>query len=386
MAMTLDNGYEFPFTGIYDQTPHEGTSVAPGRAIAPRPIYIGVQPSVSGLSNGVRSSTSETFPSLTSRLPVRSHQHSFSNSTRVAAVSSVANNGATASLKRHITAVNSDIVTLNDDQPGPSAKRPSLPASSAVAKQKIDQNPPKTVPKCKICDVPMPSDQIQSLHELHKSGMKWFCLDCANAQMDEVEAMKHYFLRACQNCRAESHRKSHREEASCSSSVCMFRFCSPFAKTKHDGQHATYESVNGVEGTCCPLCGTLNQWNIQMPGTSYTMSHLAVHGLRRYHMCRDCFVCFKGDYDCVRMKAHFETTHCTPIPKANNRELLCILCKEVVVKSHLAEHVVEKHLVTGFKSRDQKNEGKLIVKTGAVTRRFLGFDRIYHVGDDSDMD
>lgn len=23
-------------------------------------------------------------------------------------------------------------------------------------------------------------------------------------------------------------------------------------------------SVNGVEGTCCPLCGTLNQWNIQV--------------------------------------------------------------------------------------------------------------------------
>lgn len=42
--------------------------------------------------------------------------------------------------------------------------------------------------------------------------------------------------------------------------------------------------------------------------------------------------------------------------------------------------------VTGFKSRDPKNQGKLIVKTGAVTRRFLGFERIYHVGDDSDMD
>ncbi|ETN78273.1 zinc finger, C2H2 type [Necator americanus] len=238
--------------------------------------------------------------------------------------------------------------------------------------------------------------------------------------MDEVEAMKHYFsvhvkvaeqraiergqlfrplhydlqcpfpkcrepLSTLTNLRIHINNK-HRTETAYTSGACMFRFCSPFAKSKHDGQHSTYESVNGVEGTCCPLCGTLNQWNIQMPGSTYTMSHIAVHGLRRYHMCRDCFVCFKGDYDCVRMKTHFETTHCTTIPKTNNRELLCKLCREVVMKSHLADHVIEKHLVTGFKSRDPKNQGKLIVKTGAVTRRFLGFDRIYHVGDDSDMD
>ncbi|CAJ0607914.1 unnamed protein product [Cylicocyclus nassatus] len=82
-------------------------------------------------------------------------------------------------------------------------------------------------------------------------------------------------------------------------------------------------------------------------------------------MYRDCFVCFKEDYNCIRMRTHFETTHCT---------------------SHLTEHVIEKHLVIGFKSRDPKWQSKLIVKTGAVTRRFLGFDRIHHVGDDSDMD
>ncbi|CAJ0607920.1 unnamed protein product [Cylicocyclus nassatus] len=46
--------------------------------------------------------------------------------------------------------------------------------------------------------------------------------------------------------------------------ACMFQSCSPFAKAKHDGQHSSYESMNGIEGTCCPLCGTLIQWNIQM--------------------------------------------------------------------------------------------------------------------------
>ncbi|KJH50352.1 zinc finger, C2H2 type [Dictyocaulus viviparus] len=423
LAMTLDNGTEFPFTGIYDQTPCEGSSAAPGRAIAPRPISVDVSPSVSNLSNNIRSTLDIPAHTSSPRLPVRSQQQTSSTCARIATVSSLMSTKAASTIKRRTTTNYSDVITLSDDEPpGPSAaKRPPQPMDHLVARTKIKID---VGPRCKacyyICEATMPSAQIQSLHELHRNGMKWFCLDCANAQMDEVEAMKHYFsvhvkvaeqkalergilfrplhyelqcpfpkcrepLSTLTNLRIHINHK-HRLEASCSSAICMFRFCSPFAKTKHDGQHATYESINGVEGTCCPLCGTLNQWNIQMPGTSYTMSHIAVHGLRRYHMCRDCFVCFKGDYDCVRMKTHFETTHCALIPKTNNRELLCKLCREVVSKSNLTEHVTEKHLVTGFKSRDPKNQGKLVVKTGAVTRRFLGFERIYHAGDDSDMD
>lgn len=329
-------------------------------------------------------------------------------------------------MKRRQVRESTDVITLSDDEPGPSAAK-RMPSLTTVGVPQQSQQPSKgrslsevKNPICRICDASMPSAQIQSLHELHRNGMKWFCLDCASAHMDEVEAMRHYFgthvkyaeQKACEkgllfrplnyelqcpfprcreplinlaNLRVHIN-KQHWNETGFPSSACMFRFLSPFAKSKHEGQHSSYENVNGVEGTCCPLCGTLNQWNIQIPGTSYTMSHIAVHGLRRYHMCRDCFVCFRGDYDCIRMKSHFEGTHCTPIPKTNNRELLCNLCKEVILKSHLTEHVVEKHLVTGFKSRDAKNQGKLIVKTGAVTRRFLGFERIYHTGDDSDMD
>uniref|UniRef100_A0A7I5E9J3 C2H2-type domain-containing protein n=2 Tax=Trichostrongylidae TaxID=6315 RepID=A0A7I5E9J3_HAECO len=429
LAMTLDNSTEFPFLGIYDQTPVEGTSTvgskttvrekAPGRAIAPRPTEIQTISS-SALNNMRVCPDAPSAPRLTLRPPQPSHP--LPVGTRVAAVAPLMSNKINPLPVKRRPAPNSDVITLSDDEPGPSAPKrlpppraPVSPSPLAVKSKPVDGSN-----RCKICDATMPSAQIQSLHELHRNGMKWFCLDCASAQMDEVEAMKHYFsthvkvaeqkavekgllfrplhyelqcpfpkcrepLSTLTNLRIHINNK-HRPETAYSSATCMFRFCSPFAKSKHDGQHSTYESVNGVEGTCCPLCGTLNQWNIQMPGTSYTMSHIAVHGLRRYHMCRDCFVCFKGDYDCVRMKTHFETTHCTPIPKTNNRELLCKLCREVILKSHLAEHVIEKHLVTGFKSRDPKNQGKLIVKTGAVTRRFLGFERIYHVGDDSDMD
>ncbi|VDM55631.1 unnamed protein product [Angiostrongylus costaricensis] len=103
-------------------------------------------------------------------------------------------------------------------------------------------------------------------------------------------------------------------------------------------------------------------------------------------MCRDCFRCFKRDFDCVLMKDHFETTHCIALPEAENRDLLCKTCSEVIPKSHLAEHVIEKHRVTCFESRDPENKGQLIVKTGAVTRRFLGFRVIEHFGDHSDMD
>ncbi|CAJ0596915.1 unnamed protein product [Cylicocyclus nassatus] len=397
LAMTLDNGLDFPFTSVFEPTPSETMQTLQGRAIAPR-----IDPAASYFGNGLRS----TDPPRLAPRPIVS-------SARVATVAPL--NRALPVLKRRsVQSSNSDVITLGDEEPGPSAaKRAPLPV------QRSRFHDP-TVAKCKVCEAPMPSAQIMSLHELHKNGMKWFCLDCASAQMDEVEAMKHYFtvhvkvaeqkcvergqlfrplhyelqcpfpkcrepLSTLTNLRIHINNK-HRAETAYSSSACMFRFCSPFAKAKHDGQHSSYESVNGVEGTCCPLCGTLNQWNIQMPGSTYTMSHIAVHGLRRYHMCRDCFVCFKGDYDCIRMRTHFETTHCTVIPKTNNRELLCKLCREVVLKSHLTEHVIEKHLVTGFKSRDPKWQGKLIVKTGAVTRRFLGFDRIYHVGDDSDMD
>uniref|UniRef100_A0A158PCL1 Lon N-terminal domain-containing protein n=1 Tax=Angiostrongylus cantonensis TaxID=6313 RepID=A0A158PCL1_ANGCA len=40
--------------------------------------------------------------------------------------------------------------------------------------------------------------------------------------------------------------------------------------------------------------------------------------------------------------------------------------------------------VIGFESRDQENIGQLIVKTGSITRRFLGFDQI-HDDDNSEM-
>ncbi|KAK5977945.1 hypothetical protein GCK32_001972 [Trichostrongylus colubriformis] len=423
LAMTLDNSTEFPFLGIYDQAPLEGTSTAPGRAIAPRPTEI---QAVSNLAlSNMR--VCPDPPSLHSRMPVRAPPPAPATQplpvgTRVAAVAPLMSNKVSALPVKRRPPSNSDVITLSDDEPGPSAAKRAAHSHSPAVQSPLaaKSKPTDNTNRCKICDAAMPSAQIQSLHELHRNGMKWFCLDCASAQMDEVEAMKHYFsthvkaaeqktiekgmmfrplhyelrcpfpkcreaLTTLTNLRMHINNK-HRNETAYPSATCMFRFCSPFAKSKHDGQHSTYESVNGVEGTCCPLCGTLNQWNIQMPGTSYTMSHIAVHGLRRYHMCRDCFVCFKGDYDCVRMKAHFETTHCTSIPKTNNRELLCKLCREVILKSHLAEHVIEKHLVTGFKSRDPKNQGKLVVKTGAVTRRFLGFERIYHVGDDSDMD
>ncbi|VDL81117.1 unnamed protein product [Nippostrongylus brasiliensis] len=397
LAMTLDNAYDFPFTTIYDTC--DGASV--GRAIAPRPM----ESSMPGTSmNGMRYSSD--YPALSSRLNARAPPPAplpLPVGTRVAAVAPLMSQGALP-VKRRQTGPTSDIITL-DDEPGPSAaKRTPIAGGSSgvlhqVVKTKTSDGPTS---RCKICDANMPSPQIQSLHELHRNGMKWFCLDCASAQMDEVEAMKHYFsvhvkvaeqkavergqifralnydlqcpfpkcrepLSTLTNLRIHINNK-HRTETTYSSATCMFRFCTPFAKSLHDRQHTNYESINGVEGTCCPLCGTLNQWNIQVPGTTYTMSHIAVHGLRRYHMCRDCFVCFKGDYD------------------TNNRELLCKLCREVILKAHLAEHVIEKHLVTGFKSRDPKNQGKLIVKTGAVTRRFLGFERIYHVGDDSDMD
>ncbi|EYC19915.1 hypothetical protein Y032_0023g778 [Ancylostoma ceylanicum] len=309
LAMSLDNGLDFPFTAIYD--PCDGVPPSAGRAIAPRPL----EPQLPSchLGNGIRSTES---PRLAMRPPQTA------SGARVAAVAPLMN-----TLKRRSAAQgsNSDIITLSDEEPGPSAAK-RLPPSAQKSRM-TDNNPGK----CKVCDAPMPSAQIQSLHELHKNGMKWFCLDCASAQMDEVEAMKHYFtvhvkvaeqraiergqlfrplhyelqcpfpkcrepLSTLTNLRIHINNK-HRTETAYTSSACMFRFCSPFAKSKHDGQHSTYESVNGVEGTCCPLCGTLNQWNIQMPGSTYTMSHIAVHGLRRYHMCRDCFVCFKGDYD-----------------------------------------------------------------------------------------
>lgn len=408
LAMTLDNGTDFPFTTIYEPLPAEASLAILGRMIAPRPPEILSSSSIS--VNSLRMGD----PPMSSRVAVRAPPSV--PMSRVAAVAPLMSQSVLP-VKRRATASNSDIITLDDEEAGPSAPKRAAQTNSPAPSQASQKN---VGSRCKVCDAAMPSPQIQSLHELHKNGMKWFCLDCASAQMDEVEAMKHYFsvhvkvaeqkasergllfrplhyelqcpfpkcrepLSTLTNLRIHINNK-HRNETAFSSATCMFRFCSPFAKSKHDGQHSSYESVNGVEGTCCPLCGTLNQWNIQVPGTSYTMSHIAVHGLRRYHMCRDCFVCFKGDYDCVRMKTHFETTHCAPIPKTNNRELLCKLCREVVLKAHLAEHVTEKHLVTGFKSRDPKNQGKLIVKTGAVTRRFLGFERIYHVGDDSDMD
>uniref|UniRef100_A0A0K0CZ56 C2H2-type domain-containing protein n=1 Tax=Angiostrongylus cantonensis TaxID=6313 RepID=A0A0K0CZ56_ANGCA len=171
LAMTLDNGTEFPFTSIYDQIPSEGSSVAPSRAIAPRPISMDVPSCVGGLTNSVRN-TSDTSGSSTSWLPVRSHQHSSSNSQQVAAVSSPSNGRGTVPLKRRTPAINSDVITLSDDEPGPStAKR--LPMQ--------------------ICRTLMPTPQIQSLHELHTNGMKWFCLDCATPHMDEIEAVKHYF-------------------------------------------------------------------------------------------------------------------------------------------------------------------------------------------------
>ncbi|VDM64957.1 unnamed protein product [Angiostrongylus costaricensis] len=44
-----------------------------------------------------------------------------------------------------------------------------------------------------ICQESMATPQIRSLHELHTNRMKWFCLDCAAPQVDEVEAVKHYF-------------------------------------------------------------------------------------------------------------------------------------------------------------------------------------------------
>ncbi|KHJ86083.1 zinc finger, C2H2 type, partial [Oesophagostomum dentatum] len=251
LAMSLDNGLDFPFASIYDQTP-----------IAPRPVE---SPSQScHLGNGVRTAES---PRLAIRPPAPL------NNARVAAVAPLMSvRGSQPRLRRrpYGPGGNSDVITLSDEEPGPSAaKRPPQPVQRARMNE-------ANAMKCKVCDAPMPSAQILSLHELHKNGMKWFCLDCASAQMDEVEAMKHYFsvhvkvaeqraiekgnffrplhyelqcpfpkcrepLSTLTNLRIHISNK-HRAETAYTSSACLFRFCSPFAKSKHDGQHSNYET------------------------------------------------------------------------------------------------------------------------------------------------
>ncbi|RCN29069.1 hypothetical protein ANCCAN_25177 [Ancylostoma caninum] len=172
LAMSLDNGLDFPFTAIYD--PCDGVPSSVGRAIAPRPL----EPQLPSchLGNGIRSTES---PRIAMRPP-----QTVASGARVAAVAPLMN-----TLKRRSTAQggNSDVITLSDEEPGPSAAKRLPPPAQ---KSRMNES---SSGKCKVCDAPMPSAQILSLHELHKNGMKWFCLDCASAQMDEVEAMKHYF-------------------------------------------------------------------------------------------------------------------------------------------------------------------------------------------------
>ncbi|VDM55791.1 unnamed protein product [Angiostrongylus costaricensis] len=99
-----------------------------GRVIAPRSISTNVPGSVGDFTNGVRNASNSSCSSSW-----QSHQHSFTNSHHIAAVSALAHESGTALLKRRTAAICSDIIPLSDDEPDPSdAKRPPMPVPSAV--------------------------------------------------------------------------------------------------------------------------------------------------------------------------------------------------------------------------------------------------------------
>ncbi|KAK6017730.1 hypothetical protein OSTOST_16745 [Ostertagia ostertagi] len=135
-------------------------------------------------------------PSISPRVPPRPPPlptQPIPPGTRVAAVAPLMSNKTSSLPVKRRPAPHSDVICLSDDEPGPSAAKRAANSPAGASPLTMKNKPVDSTNRCKICDAAMATPQIQSLHELHRNGMKWFCLDCASAQMDEVEAMKHYF-------------------------------------------------------------------------------------------------------------------------------------------------------------------------------------------------
>uniref|UniRef100_A0A1I7XH36 C2H2-type domain-containing protein n=1 Tax=Heterorhabditis bacteriophora TaxID=37862 RepID=A0A1I7XH36_HETBA len=419
LAMTLDPSTDFPFTEVYGNPDMQSTSIPEnpnrmGQSIACTSQMSHYQTShlpvrmnlVRGEINSLDPTASCYIASpttvLTSTLQqnhslVSSMQRNFTSTLSRITPSLKVPDGSLSLLqktngtgvKRSASVICGDVITLSDeDQPGPSCAKRQIKESS-IQKTSVTRTfahnrefctKSKNGPygKCRVCSVNMDSQQILALHELHTNGKKWFCLDCANAQMHEVDAVKHYYathvktaeqkaIKGGQSfrplyynlrCPYPACRKPivsisalkihfiqfHQDENKHLSKCCGARFCTISARDKHDNLHNYFESVNGVEGSCCPLCGTLNLWSLQASGSGYNMNHVAIHGLRRYHMCRDCFVCFKSDIDCARMKKHFEAVHCDMV--LGGRAMQCKLCTEIYTISEMENHIIDKHLVS----------------------------------------
>ncbi|KAK6053967.1 zinc finger, C2H2 type, partial [Cooperia oncophora] len=150
LAMTLDNSLEFPFKGIYDQTPVEGTSTAPGRALIPRPPEIQTIPSSAMNSIRIASDT----PSISPRLAQRTAPlppHPLPVGARIAAVAPLMSNQTSTLPVKRRPGPSSDIITLSDDEPGPSAAKRAAPSSLPVAPSPLTlKKPTDSANRCKV--------------------------------------------------------------------------------------------------------------------------------------------------------------------------------------------------------------------------------------------
>ncbi|CAJ0932100.1 unnamed protein product, partial [Mesorhabditis belari] len=289
-------------------------------------------------------------------------------------------------------------VVLSDDE------ETSTPQSSNGSSHSTN----KIGAPCHICHKSINNKDLLQLHELHTNGHNYFCLDCPISLPDEQAAIEHYFTVHVKKTPAREkplvfdlkcpfhgcefktetlvtlrqHLDTHNLPVK--SQHCSTSFSTEGHRKAHDREHEKLEEA-GIEGNCCLLCGTLDVWTKRLPDFPMPISHMAIHGLRKFVMCRDCNVCFKHDAQGKKLVQHFQTIHTKELSRGSD-QVQCKLCQTLFPINDLAKHAREKHYVHGFKKRSRAKEGQLIVTAGASLRVYLGLQPVYHPDDKSDID
>ncbi|KAK6054709.1 hypothetical protein COOONC_07785, partial [Cooperia oncophora] len=146
---------------------------APGRALIPRPPEIQTIPSSAMNSIRIASDT----PSISPRLAQRTAPlppHPLPVGARIAAVAPLMSNQTSTLPVKRRPGPSSDIITLSDDEPGPSAAKRAAPSSLPVAPSPLTlKKPTDSANRCKVRFVMLECRLLKFSHCMSFTGMAW---------------------------------------------------------------------------------------------------------------------------------------------------------------------------------------------------------------------
>ncbi|CAI5445702.1 unnamed protein product [Caenorhabditis angaria] len=252
---------------------------------------------------------------------------------------------------------------------------------------------------CTICSRVLHNEYDRSKHKMHLDlANKWYCSRCGFVAQTENQMMLHYYKQhiaeivasdsslrplsfdlICPNCNIapfsslksfERHLKTHDDVLCHEAEMCGTRFATERRRDEHDRIHREHEAENGgCDATCCPICGTLDNWTMARdPTIPFILSHVSRHGLDYFTCCRICFEQFPDDNSGSNLISHFKLRHLKHIG-ANS--MTCNCGETNLGIAQLRSHVVDKHLFHIVRQNPNHKTG-LIVRAGDQLNNYIG--------------